>query len=300
MTDDSDLKCSTVTAALDEPAAGTATVAERFVLVELPNPWPKPIAAHPVFDSLESPKKRLSKHGARVLGIGGESTISGQHRVITYVKDSTGVAYDGFSIQVPTDELFSTVLDAVDGAIVGEPVEGTDVLICTQGAHDRCCGRLGTLLYLEAHDRYGDEVRVWRTTHTGGHRFAPTGITLPTGVNWAGLDIALLDTIVEQRGDLADVARHIRGRSGVGDRAVQVADVAMMQEFSWPWLGRSMTIVTEADDAGLTVNVDADSASAKIRLTSAPAIPVPKCGLPLEESYKVTPQFLIDSIELLR
>ena len=299
MANDSDLRCSTVTASLHEPAAGTATISERFVLVELPNPWPKPIAAHPVFASLESPKKRLSENGARVLGIGGQSTTPDRHRVITYVKTLTG-GYEGVSTEVSADELFITVLDAVDGAVVGEPVDGTDLLICTQGSHDRCCGRLGTLLYVDVHDRYGDDVRVWRTTHTGGHRFAPTGITLPTGLNWAALDVVLLDTIIEQRSELADVAQHIRGRSAMLNRATQIADVAMMREFGWAWLDRAVSFESTADDAGLNVMVSHGDASATVRLRSGPPFPVPKCGLPLGQARKETPQFTIESIEILR
>ena len=300
MATDSDLRCSTVTDSLGEPAAGTATMAERFVLVELPNPWPKPIAAHPVFEALDSPKKRLSDNRTRVLGIGAETTEPGRHRIITYIKDATGSGYEGYSTVVSADVLLDSVLDAVDGAVAGEPVQGTDVLICTQGAHDRCCGRLGTLLYVDVHDRYGDDVRVWRTTHTGGHRFAPTGITLPAGLNWAGLDVSLLDIIVEQGGNLVDIADHIRGRSAMNGRAGQIADVAMMREVGWSWLDREVSIDSVADDAGLTVNVSDGTVSASVRLRSGAPVPVPKCGEPIEASRKTTPQFMIESIEILR
>ena len=51
-------------------------------------------------------------------------------------------------------------------------------------AGDRCCGSLGTALAQELLAdplQLGDDVRVWRTSHTGGHRFAPTALVLPQG-----------------------------------------------------------------------------------------------------------------------
>ena len=65
-----------------------------------------------------------------------------------------------------------------------EPVVdgGSDrkLLICTHGSRDRCCGRLGTILHRSASARWPD-VDVHRISHTGGHRFAPTAILLPSG-----------------------------------------------------------------------------------------------------------------------
>ena len=61
-------------------------------------------------------------------------------------------------------------------ADIPEPVRGrvTDVLVCTHGTRDTCCGSLGTRLWRDL-DAGGATVR--RTSHTGGHRFAPTAVT---------------------------------------------------------------------------------------------------------------------------
>ena len=37
---------------------------------------------------------------------------------------------------------------------------------------------------------------VWRCSHTGGHRYAPTAITLPDGRAWAYADVGLLDGVL--------------------------------------------------------------------------------------------------------
>jgi len=54
-------------------------------------------------------------------------------------------------------------------------------LICTNGEHDKCCGKFGMPVYLEAAEgAYGQHT--WQTTHIGGHRFASTFVCLPHGL----------------------------------------------------------------------------------------------------------------------
>ena len=60
---------------------------------------------------------------------------------------------------------------------VKEPI----FLICTNGEHDKCCGKFGMPVYLEAAEgAYGQHA--WQTTHIGGHRFASTFVCLPHGL----------------------------------------------------------------------------------------------------------------------
>ena len=54
------------------------------------------------------------------------------------------------------------------------------ILICTHGSRDRCCGTLGGKLYAQAAKRHPSIV--WQTSHVGGHRFAPTLLSLPQGL----------------------------------------------------------------------------------------------------------------------
>ena len=59
--------------------------------------------------------------------------------------------------------------------------------MCDPERRDTRCGRWGTLLHIELAARATD-VRIWHCSHTGGHRFAPTAITLPDGRAWAYVD----------------------------------------------------------------------------------------------------------------
>jgi len=52
-------------------------------------------------------------------------------------------------------------------------------LICTHGNRDRCCGTLGGAIF--ASMRRQEPNWVWQCSHLGGHRFAPTALSLPDG-----------------------------------------------------------------------------------------------------------------------
>ena len=85
-------------------------------------------------------------------------------------------------------------------------------LVCTNGSRDRCCATLGVPVYLTMAAYAGDQV--WQTTHTGGHRFAPTMIVLPHGLYYGRLGaedaVPLVDSY--NSGDVYALDRY-RGRS---------------------------------------------------------------------------------------
>ena len=58
-----------------------------------------------------------------------------------------------------------------------EPVEEPLYFVCVNGQRDLCCSRLGSIAYRELRELCPD--RCWRTTHLGGHRFAPNVLVLP-------------------------------------------------------------------------------------------------------------------------
>jgi hypothetical protein len=85
------------------------------------------------------------------------------------------------------------------------------LLVCTHGSRDRCCGRLGgelfSLLLGEA------PTMVWQSSHLGGHRFAPTALSLPDGLQYGRLNepSGLASAVSEQRLFRSDC---LRGRTG--------------------------------------------------------------------------------------
>ncbi len=67
-----------------------------------------------------------------------------------------------------------TILDCPDSPL------NEMILVCTNGRRDACCARFGGPVY-DALRKISPHT-VWQTTHLGGHRFAPTVLSLPTGL----------------------------------------------------------------------------------------------------------------------
>lgn len=61
------------------------------------------------------------------------------------------------------------------------------ILVCTHGSRDRCCGTLGGAVYAKGAKSHPEIF--WQTSHLGGHRFAPTLLTLPQGMMYGRVSL---------------------------------------------------------------------------------------------------------------
>jgi hypothetical protein len=179
-----------------------------------------------------------------------------------------------------------------------------EVLVCAHGRRDPCCGRFGTLLEMEL-EAGGHGIRVARCSHTGGHRYAPTAITLPEGRAWAYADAPLLLDLVARRGALSTVLAHDRGNLAL-DPWAQVVERAVFEEIGWSWLDHEVTSVvqTVADDdrsAEVTLRWRAPgggTGTAVAEVEVARVLPVLVCGSPPEQATKSSPELVLRSIDL--
>lgn len=92
------------------------------------------------------------------------------------------------------------------------------LLVCTNGRHDVCCAVRGRPVALAG--QAGHPGRVWECSHTGGHRFSPTGVLLPWGRALGRMTEATVHDVVDasDRGHLPPGMlgpRHDRGLSAV-------------------------------------------------------------------------------------
>jgi hypothetical protein len=106
-----------------------------------------------------------------------------------------------------------------------EAVEGPQYWVCTHGRRDRCCAKWGGRLY-EALERLRPE-QTWQTSHLGGHRFAPTLITLPSQLVYGRVEPDEAAAVVAQTeaGRVYAIDR-CRGRAS-RSRAAQLAEIAV-------------------------------------------------------------------------
>jgi hypothetical protein len=113
-----------------------------------------------------------------------------------------------------------------------------DILICTHGSHDKCCARYGNPFYFHASTIISnlnlDNVRIWKTTHFGGHRYAPTIIDLPEGRYYGVLDEKSFTSILTRSGDIKCLNEVYRG-SGIIPRPIQILERELILRHGWEW-----------------------------------------------------------------
>lgn len=148
------------------------------------------------------------------------------------------------------------------------PYPGTrDLFVCAHGRHDLCCGKYGTPLFQEILENYVQPLtasedsaalpyRVWRTSHFGGHRHAPTMLDLPEGRYWAQLKPETLDTLLLRTGDFDAIARNYRGWGGTPAFG-QAAEREAFKQEGWDWIHyEKQTELLEAEETRALVRID--------------------------------------------
>ncbi len=170
--------------------------------------------------------------------------------------------------------------------LLGAPAQaGTagDVLVCTHGRRDRCCGSAGMALFQELAERHlPARWELSRTSHTGGHRFAPTAVVLPEGTMWAFADPDLLEQVVTRSGSFSEVAARYRGCAGLDSAASQVLERVALEEEGWSVLdGARQGTALGGGRHRLTVRWP----DGRVRVWEATVVPrrrlpLPECGAP--------------------
>lgn len=223
----------------DVSAYGTAARAGFWLAVEQSGPWGRNAATEshlPV-----EVGRRLDGECARRGGRLSLLRAPGPHPDVHHGSGRTAyVAFSGprpwllAARDVTLDELASLDLDALAAgdaagvraglprAVEAEPV----LLVCTNGRRDVCCAVRGRPVALGAAEAAPG--RVWECSHTGGHRFAPTGVLLPFGATLARLDAGLCADVLRAAGEGHLPAPllgpgHDRGRSAL-EPAAQAAE----------------------------------------------------------------------------
>lgn len=200
----------------------------------------------------------------------------------------------------PGEELHAALVLLQEVGIQGvgpDPSPGGDLLVCTHGARDVCCGGSGTALWKDLHDRIHvlpADLRLGRTSHTGGHRFAPTAVLLPAGTVWAWLDSSLTHAVTHRRGPIEDVLPHYRGTALFASMAEQMVEREAFKAIGWAWLDhrRTATSRVEGDETVVELAYEAPDGSTgrfvgRTRLIGTS--PVPQCGEPVEAAPKSAP-----------
>jgi hypothetical protein len=270
-------RCAALAERLAEPLAGTAPVATGWLCLEQPGPWGRDALRQSHLDPAVGAElsRRVEGTGVRIALIrrpeGHPDTHLPHPRRVYLAGTAPGPGRSGPGLPAagpPVDGWLeeATVGDpkellTLDFAAIGggrPPGFGTRrtapvLLVCTNGRRDLCCALLGRPLAAALAARHGDAV--WESTHTGGHRFAPTGVVLPAGYAYGRLDLAAAEAVLGAAAAGEMVPAGCRGRSR-WTRPQQVAELAVREATGERGLADVVPVAAEAaPDGGWLVPV---------------------------------------------
>jgi hypothetical protein len=279
---------------------GTAGSSAGFVLLEWPHPWPRDVSE---IGDLQPLLAALHGTGLRLQVMRSAEAPGRRRRVVVYRQhhDAEGWFRNAVGVErvVDSPTLVDEAIDLVE-TNAGDTTRKTDILVCGHGRRDICCGSKGVQLVgrIATDGALGADVRLWRTTHLGGHRFAPTALVLPSATWWAFLDQRRVTEIVQRSVEARDVTDHYRGCSGLASPAAQAVERAVLLEIGWQLLDSDRRAVQLAADR-IRFDVRAPNgskASWEATISEGRRLPVPDCGEPPEKATERATEMIIAAL----
>ena len=218
---------------------GSAVHVEVWLLIEYPRPWsPKALVDNElsieVNARLAELPEMLSQLGVklRIQLIKHASSVDVDHPRIFVVDARSGNLRGGVL------ESYAEISQLSEAVILGaEPLPGEKdislgadddlLLVCTNGQRDLCCARFGLPVFETLASAYG--LRVWQTTHIGGHRYAPNLVCLPSGIVYGHVYPDQASDLVARHDAGEVVLENLRGCSALSG-AAQAAEYYVLAE----------------------------------------------------------------------
>ena len=296
--------CTTAARLANEDPIATAYPVNTYVLVECPLPWATKAWESPqIPDLLRQTIAHITDHYpvVKALLINQDRTRSAPNRrVIIYQRQNREFSsgFDRYEFVIDTlDEAASLIQNFFNRIFLRKLLiqNVQDILVCTHGSRDQCCGRYGEPFYVQAYKivRSQDHNRqVWRSSHIGGHRFAPTAVTFPDGRYYARLDAFSFNSLLQRSGDI-DLLTPIYRGSSLFPEALQELERSLLLRYGWDWFGFVMkaemrSIQPETPEAGLFAQIQWQGCSKEIMTAQAQLFPDPSRTVSLQHSCQMS------------
>ena len=213
-------RCAADAEARGELLAGTASRANRFVLVEFPTPWP-----HKAVDAFSDDVRGALTAACEsafvkllLIRRPGEKRVADVRRWAVYDARLRRSLWGTWSAEEDLSSLVEAVAATPSDDWTAEPI----VLVCTHARHDACCGVRGRPVAAAVAEAHGDVA--WECTHVGGHRFAANLVLPLDGTYYGHLDPASVVDVIGAHLAKSEVsAEHLRGFSWMSQAAQAVA-----------------------------------------------------------------------------
>ncbi|SDP61942.1 hypothetical protein SAMN04487905_10691 [Actinopolyspora xinjiangensis] len=263
--------------------AGTAAVAASWLCLEQPGPWGRDALLESHLDPGIGARlaERAATSGVRVQLIRrpGRHPDTGADvpRTVYLAHTRPGASWlrraeltDPARLLDLDFEAFARGEHGGWGLPATEPV----LLVCTNGRRDQCCALRGISLLREVGRRH--EGKLWETTHTGGHRFAPTAVTLPSGYNYGRLTPHGVDAVLSAATAGKMTTAHCRGRSAFSQPA-QAAELVLRENLG-EHAGEALNVVSETDGEVVLRHRDGRRWNILVRGSTSPPPRPNSCG----------------------
>ncbi|HYW19659.1 MAG TPA: sucrase ferredoxin [Nodularia sp. (in: cyanobacteria)] len=240
--------CAEESCQAKEDPIGCALNRQYYILIEFPPPWTsQPLDSKGISSKLQDLKSAIDENecSLRLVFIYNASYYQiGKTRLIIY--EQTENSSSGYSkkeyVLADIDDAVSIIEKCIKNELIEEfedtNIQTRDFLVCTHGSHDKCCAKYGNPFYRQALATVKDlslsHVRVWQSSHFGGHRFAPTMIDLPEGRYYGRLDQQSFTSILRQTGNIQCLKNVYRGW-GILPWQVQILERELMLKYGWDW-----------------------------------------------------------------
>lgn len=316
--------CSRVAQAAGFHPIGTAPTYLTHIALECEVPWAREVTESGTFPAeVRQAVERAAADGPepRVTGLmpDPEYTQAGLTRLFYYAHtDDQSPIYEKREYLVPParlSELVEALLfnNGIQEFDAYEQATGhiRELLVCNHGSRDRCCATFGFAIYRELREVYArsqpESLRVWRCSHLGGHRMAPTLLDFPEGRYYAYATAESLPNLISREGSFGAMASQYRGWSRLSPLE-QAAEHAVLLVEDWPWTTyrvKSDVAVAAEDDGTSTVTLSfatTDSTTRgtyRVKVREAPerSLTFPSsCG----KEDEPQPQFMVEDIEKLQ
>lgn len=262
--------CSLVARTAAEDPIGTARNFDRYLMLELPLPWP-PGMGTPVWETervpaplraaLRAATRRTEERGLSMktfaVAPDPQYSVPGLMRIVRFDRAiDVAAAFARLEHHVPDaqapgliDALFPEDPAEEAAALAAfrshhESNDHRDLVVCTHAAVDACCGTFGYPIYRDLREAHGSTgpVRIWRCSSVGGHRFAPTLIDFPEGRWWGNLTPVRLTKLVDRSGHPAELMDLYRGWACLSDPGEQVLERELFRRYGWDWRHHQLTL----------------------------------------------------------
>jgi hypothetical protein len=238
--------CSDNSRQSGEEIIGSATNYQTYILVECPPPWTsEALSSRWVPENLQMLVKEIKKDKLPivVLLIANNSSHKAENTTLLIYqrKEGLSLGYHKQEFQLENIEQAATFIKKwLRGGFCDRIETNTtrDILVCTHGSHDRCCARYGNPFFFHAIASVTnlglDNVRIWKSSHFGGHRFAPTAIDFPEARYYGALDQESFQRILTRTGDIERLNQVYRGW-GMLPNPIQVLERELILRHGWDW-----------------------------------------------------------------